>query len=182
MRKHLIHSVVISVALLVVSTPLFAQDDKGSRPSPPANAECKFASGKTIKVDYSSPRARGRKIFGGVVPYDKVWRTGANEATSFVTTADLTIGNVSVPAGNYTMYTLPSEHGWKLIINKQTGQWGTVYDEKQDLARIDMESKSLSSPVANFTIAFDQTGGGDTCRIHLDWEKTSESAEIKEKR
>jgi len=184
MPKQLTSSALIMFVLLALSTFGSAQQeqqDKSKRPSPPASAQCKFADGKTINVDYSSPRARGRKIIGGVVPYDKVWRTGANEATSFVTTADLTIGNVNVPAGNYTIYTLPSEQTWRLIINKQTGQWGTVYDEKQDLARVDMESKTLSSPVENFTIAFDHTSG-DSCRMQLDWEKTREWVEIKEKR
>ena len=82
---------------------------------------------------------RDRKIFGGLVPYGQVWRTGANSATSLKTDVDLTIGGAPVPAGSYTLYTIPTETGWKLIINKQTGQWGTDYDEKQDLARVDMK-------------------------------------------
>ena len=82
---------------------------------------------------------RGRKIFGGLVPYDQVWRTGANAATSLKTDVDLTIGGANVPAGSYTLYTLPGMNSWKLIINKQTGQWGTEYSEGQDLARVDMK-------------------------------------------
>ncbi len=158
-----------------------AQPEKSNRPSPPATAECKFSDGKSIHVDYSSPRAKGRKIFGGVVPLGKVWRTGANEATSFKTDADLTAAKVNVPAGSYTLFSLPAEDSWKLIVNKQTGQWGTVYDEKQDLARIEMKKQSLPSPVENFTIAFDRTAP-DTCRMRLEWETTRATLDFKEEK
>jgi Protein of unknown function (DUF2911) len=172
-------AVLALLASCFAARPAQGQQDKSKRPSPPANADCKFADGKAIHVDYSSPRAKGRKLFGGVVPYDKVWRTGANEATSFKTDADLIVNKVNVPAGSYTLYTLPGESDWKLIINKQTGQWGTVYDEKQDLARIEMKKQSLSSPVENFTIAFDQAAN-DTCRMRLEWGTTRAAADLKE--
>jgi hypothetical protein len=83
-----------------------AQKDKGQRPSPPAQAQCELPDGKTITIDYSSPRAKGRKIFGGLVPYSEIWRTGANEATTFVSTANLSAGNLTVPAGSYTIFTI----------------------------------------------------------------------------
>jgi hypothetical protein len=173
---------LLCLALVVGAAGLaMAQQDKSKRPSPPASADCKFADGKTIHVDYSSPRAKGRKIFGGVVPYGKPWRTGANEATSFKTDTDLVANKVNVPAGSYTIFSLPTENGWKLIINKQTGQWGTVYDEKQDLARIDMKKQSLPSPAENFTIAFDQVAP-DTCRMRLEWETTRGSLDFKEEK
>jgi hypothetical protein len=165
--------------LMIVPAALLAQQDKSKRASPPATADCKFADGKTIHVDYSSPRARGRKIMGNLIPYDKVWRTGANEATSFKTDADLVANKVNVPAGNYTLYSLASPSDWKLIINKQTGQWGTVYDEKQDLARIEMKKQTASSPVENFTIAFDQVAP-DTCRMRLEWDTARGSLDFKE--
>src|SRR5579872_474196 len=82
--------------------------DKSKRPSPPAQAQCKFSDGKTITVDYSSPRAKGRKIYGGLVPYGKVDRTGANEATTFVTDANLKVGGKDAPAGSYTIFTIPN--------------------------------------------------------------------------
>ena len=107
--------------------------------SPPGEASVKFDDGKTVTIQYSRPSMRGRKIFGGLVPYDQVWRTGANAATSLKTDVDLTIGGANVPAGSYTLYTLPGMNSWKLIINKQTGQWGTEYSEGQDLARVDMK-------------------------------------------
>ena len=134
-----------------------------------------------ITVDYSSPTVKGRKIWGGVVPYDQVWRTGANEATSLKTDTDLDIGGTTVPAGSYTLYTLPSASSWKLIINKQTGQWGTVYQQDQDLARVEMNVTSLSQPVEQFTISFDKKGG-DAAQLNLQWEKTQASVEVKEKK
>jgi len=101
----------------------YAQDDKSKRPSPPAQAQCEFSDGKTITVDYSSPRVRGRKIFDELVPYGKVWRTGANEATTFVTNENLiTVKGTSIPPGSYTIFTVPNSDTWTLIINKHTGQ------------------------------------------------------------
>jgi hypothetical protein len=105
-----------------------------------------------IMIDYGQPHARGRPIVGNVVPMDAVWRTGANEATSLVTDADLTIGDVAVPKGSYTLYTLPSRNGWKLIINKNTGQWGTDYLPEHDLARVDLRARQLRDPLDSFSI------------------------------
>src|SRR5215813_10247021 len=102
--------------VLALSIAAAAQGGDKPRPSPAASAECKFSDGKSVKVDYSSPRAKGRKIFGGVVPYDQVWRTGANEATTFVTNTALSVGDKAVPAGNYTMFTVPSADKWTLVI------------------------------------------------------------------
>ncbi len=105
-----------------------------------------------IIVDYGQPHARGRTILGNVVPFDAPWRTGANEATSLVTDVDLVVGGVVVPRGSYTLYTLPSRSGWKLIINKNTGQWGTEYRPEQDLARVDLRVRQLREPIDAFSI------------------------------
>ncbi len=157
-----------------------AQQDKSKRPSPPAKAECKLPGGKTVTIDYSSPRANGRKIYGELVPYGKVWRAGANEATTFVTDADLKIGGTSVPAGSYTIFTVPNADKWQLVISKKTGEWGTAYPgPSEDLARIDMKVSKLPSPVENFTIAFYQSANG--CTLHIDWETTRASADIAKK-
>src|SRR2546425_1052078 len=86
-----------------------AQGDKASRPSPAAKASCALADGKTITMDYSSPRVKGRKIYGGLVPYGQVWRAGANDATTFVTTADVMVGGTHVPAGSYTVFAIPNQ-------------------------------------------------------------------------
>src|SRR4030088_1850215 len=92
------------------------------KPSPPATASCDLGGGKTIKTDYSSPRMKGRKIYGDLVPYGKGCRTGANEATTFVTSADVKVGGKDVPACSYTLFTIPNADKWTLIISKQTGE------------------------------------------------------------
>src|ERR1700693_2135142 len=97
---------------------------KAQLASPTARAACKFADGKTITVNYSSPRMRGRKIFGDLVPFGEVWRVGADDATSFVPNVDVIVGGKSVPAGKYTLFTLPTPTKWTLILSKQTGEWG----------------------------------------------------------
>ena len=154
-----------------------AQGDKASRPSPAAKASCALADGKTITMDYSSPRAKGRKIYGGLVPYGQVWRAGANDATTFVTTADVMVGGTHVPVGSYTIFAIPNQDKWTLIISKKTGEWGTDYPgPSEDLARIDMKASALPSAVENFTIAFDKTAGG--CTLRMDWETTRASVEI----
>jgi hypothetical protein len=114
---------------------------------------------------------KGRKIMGELVPYGKVWRTGANEATTLTTEGDIDIGGAKVPAGTYTLYTLPSEGTWKLIINKQTGQWGTVYNQDQDLARVDMTKEEIVVPVEQFVIALDQDNN-NSADLSMEWEKT----------
>jgi hypothetical protein len=177
MRKPVVIASVWIATLALASVTVLAQQDKGARPSPPAKAECKLSNGKTVTVDYSSPRAKGRKIFGGLVPYGKVWRAGANEATSFVTTGDINVGGKAVPAGKYTMFAIPAEDKWTLVISKKTGEWGTAYPgPENDLARIDMKASKTSAPVENFTIAFDQSGNG--CTMRLEWENTQASVEV----
>jgi Protein of unknown function (DUF2911) len=175
MRKSILvcTGLIVSVA---IGTAL-AQQDKSKRPSPPAKAECKLAGGKSVVIDYSSPRAKGRKIFGDLVPYGQVWRAGANESTTFVTDTDLSVGGTPVPAGNYTIFAIPNADKWTLVISKKTGEWGTAYPGPgEDLARIDMKASKLSSPLENFTIGFEQSGA--TCTLHMDWETTRASIDI----
>lgn len=125
--------------------------------------------GAQVSVVYSRPSKRGRTILGGVVPYDRVWRTGANAATVLTTSADLTVGGARVPRGSYTLWTLPSASGWKLIINRQTGQWGTEYDESQDLARVDLAATPAAQPVEQFTVAV-EASGGRAGRLRMFWD------------
>ena len=170
----------IAVIALIGTTVAAGQQDPSQRPSPAAQAQCKFSDGKTITVDYSSPRAKGRKIFGGLVPYGEVWRTGANDATTFVTTAGLSVEGKDVPAGKYTIFTLPTAEKWTLIINKKTGEWGIPYKyESDELARVPMSASKTSGPVENFTISFDQSGGG--CTLQMSWENTQASVKFTEK-
>jgi len=166
----------VAGAALMIGQSALAQ---GSRPSPPEKAACKFSDGKGITVDYSSPRMKGRKIYGDLVPFGQEWRTGANEATTFVVGTNVKVGGKDVPAGNYTLYTLPTAADWKLIVSNKTGQWGIPYPgAAQDFARIPMKVSKLPSPVENFTISFKQAGS--TCTMNIDWEATRASIEIKE--
>ncbi len=178
MQKSRAYFVALMIAIVAVG--LAAQEKKPPL-SPPGTASVKFDNGKTITIDYSRPSMRGRKIFGGLVPYGQIWRTGANAATILKTDVDLMIGGASVPAGSYTLYTIPNESGWKLIINKQTGQWGTAYDEKQDLARVDMKVSSHASATEEFTISFDKTGAS-AATLKLDWANTTASVDVSEKK
>jgi hypothetical protein len=169
---------VFVFALCLISS---AQQEKSKRPSPPAQAQCKFSDGKTITVDYSSPRMKGRKIFGELVPYGQVWRTGANEATTFVTTAPVSAGGRDIPAGSYTIFTVPEQNKWTLIVSKHTGEWGIPYKyESEEIARIPMSASQTPGPVENFTVSFDQ--GGGTCTMKLSWEQTQASVEFSEKK
>ena len=156
--------------------------DKAKRPSPPASAECKLSDGQTVKIDYSSPRAKGRKIFGtaaekALVPYGEIWRTGANEATTFVTDANVMVGGKAVPAGSYTIFTVPKADAWWLVVSKKTGEWGTDYPgEKEDLVRLPMSVSKTSGPVENFLISFDQ--GSGKCKLSMEWENTRATVEV----
>jgi len=129
-----------------------------------------------VRIAYHRPARRGRVIFGSVVPYGRVWRTGANQATAFTTDRDLMIGGVRVPAGSYTMWTIPGEQGWQLILNKQTGQWGTVYNAEQDLVHIPMTVETLPEPVDRFTIAVEPMARPmeqpASSRLTLEWDRT----------
>lgn len=150
--------------------------------SPRGTAELTL-NGKKISVDYGRPSMHGRKIMGGLVPYDEIWRTGANKATHLTTEADLMMGNVAVPKGTYSLYTLPSATGWKLIVNKQTGQWGTPYKseyEKTELGRLPMTVEALSAPVEQFTISLEASSDGGT--LKLEWEQTRAAIKFTEKK
>jgi hypothetical protein len=127
-----------------------------------------------ISVNYGRPSMRGRKIMGGLVPWNEIWRTGANQATHLKTSFDMTFGGIPVTRGSYTLWTLPSPGGWKVILNKQTGQWGTVYDPSQDLARFDATVEPIPATVDTFTIVL--RGTGKTSGVmKLLWENTSVS-------
>jgi hypothetical protein len=124
-----------------------------------------------ISVDYGRPSMRGRTILGGLVPWNKVWRTGANQATHFRTNFDMVLGGAPIVRGTYTLWTIPSPSGWKIIVNRQTGQWGTQYNPGMDLARIDAKAEQLVSPVDTFTVSLQATGKTSGI-LSLAWEKT----------
>jgi len=131
-------------------------------------------AGATIGVDYGTPSKRGREIWGALVPFGAVWRTGANRATGFTTDRDLVLGSgshtLTVPAGSYTLFSIPAADGGVLIVNRQTGQAGTAYDAAQDLGRVPLEARPLPDPVEVFAIAVTETESGGALR--LQWDRT----------
>jgi len=176
----LVLAATISLSAPAISAQAMQMEDKPGQPllSPAAKAETTLA-GKSIVIHYNTPSMRGRIIMGAIVPYGQVWRTGANPATSFVTAGDLRIGALTVPAGSYTLYTLPAAPGtpWLLILNKQTGQWGTVYKPEMDLGRTPMHFDKLSAPQEVMSISFEKTTPGST-ELHVKWETTDEWVKI----
>ena len=127
-------------------------------------------NGANFVLDYGSPVRRGRDLFGGIVPYGERWRTGANRATHFKTSTDLRFGDLEVPAGEYTLFTIPEANGGTLIINKQTGQNGRNYDESRDLGRVPMQVRSQTENTENFTITVSDEDGSPT--LNLMWGNT----------
>jgi hypothetical protein len=173
-------TLVILSALVLNASLLFAQEKK-PRVSPHETVNATVGEAK-ITIVYGRPYTKDpksgekRKIWGGLVPYGKVWRMGADEATLLTTDKAISIGGTAIEAGTYSLYLLPAEEGAKLIVNKQTGQWGTKYDESQDLVRIDLKKQTLDAPVDQFAIAVEKTAADGV--LKLTWENTQYSAAI----
>jgi len=176
---------VLAVAA-VSATTLLAQEQKKkkARPSPPATVMADI-DGNQVKIAYSRPGAKDpksgeiRKIWGGLVPYGKVWRTGANEATLLTTTMPIVIGGYQLGAGTYSLFTVPQADGSaRLIINKKTGQWGIPYKEEEEkaneLARLDLKKTKTDANVDPFTMAVEKTGAGAGV-IKMAWENVQYS-------
>lgn len=162
-------SSLILLALLALASPAaHAQERKILSPR---DSVVLTMDAQTIAVTYSRPSMRGRKVMGDLVPWDRVWRTGANQATHLRTTFDMLLGTMPVPRGTYTLWTIPSPDGWTVILNKQTGQWGTQYDDKQDLARFRVRPERLTATVDTFTIGL-AAGRGVSGWLSLSWERT----------
>ena len=178
---------VIATRVPSVDVPGFAaaHADRPLGQLSPADSVRAQIGGVRIAIDYGRPAMRGRTIFGGVVPWNQVWRTGANFATRFTTSADLVIGGQTIPKGSYTLWTLPSPKGWKLIVNREilapcggdacnlptrARLWGTDYAADSDLVRVDVPTESLPQAVEQFTIAVIPQGTSGV--VHMDWETT----------
>ncbi len=185
--------IALLTAAVLGSTALFAQEKKAkkARPSPPATVSADI-DGNEVKIAYSRPGAKNpksgevRKIWGGLVPYGQVWRTGANEATLLTVAKPIVIGGYSLAAGTYSLFTVPQADGSaKLIINKKTGQWGIPYkeaDEKaNELARIDLKKGKTDGNVDPFTMAVEKTGAGAGV-IKMAWEDTQYSVAFTNKK
>jgi hypothetical protein len=158
----------------LLATATLAQESmpaKEAALSPPAKATASLA-GQTITVTYNAPSLRGRHLGSKeIVPYGEVWRTGANPATTIVLPIDVTMGSLKVPAGTYTLFTLPTAKDWTLIVSKKTGEWGIPYPEGSDLGRTPMQKKTMASPQEVMSISFENTSGKKT-ELHVKWETT----------
>ena len=124
-------------------------------------------------VDYGRPLARGRTLLGAVIPFDYVWRTGANAATQFTTSASVTLGTIALPRGTYTLWTFPSPDGWKLVVNSETGQWGTEHKPAKDLFTVPMSVSTTPAVVERFTIRVEPNAEGGV--LHMEWDTTRAS-------
>ncbi len=163
---------VSALNLAGLAADFAARDARGEGigvPSPGAMVETTIG-GASLTVEYSRPAKRGREIWGGLVPYGEVWRTGANAATAFTTDRDLEIGGAEVPAGSYTLFSIFTSESAQLIINRQTGQWGTMYDESQDLVRVNLTPETLAESAERFTISIEPSGDGAV--LLLIWDTT----------
>ena len=175
MRKALFWIVGIIAVLVLVVTVLFnVMRSQTKKHSPEARVE--FAQGSTeVSVFYNRPGKKGRDIFGGLIPYGEVWRTGANEASTFTTTKDVQVGGKPLPAGEYTLWTIPERDSWTVIFNKKHYPWGVSLDGKAardpafDALQVQVPVETLATPVELFTIAFEENG---QLRMVLAWDKT----------
>ena len=170
---------LLTTATLLLSSMLFAQGDKSKRPSPPATATGTI-DGATITIDYSSPGVKGRKIWGELVPYDKVWRTGANEATIFQTDKDIKVEGKTLKAGKYSLYTIPGKDDWVFIFNSQTGQWGikdeagtTTEDPAKDVLRVTVKSEKSETFNEKMKFVVGENG------FALEWENLKVPVSVK---
>jgi hypothetical protein len=158
-------------ALVLTASGLLAQ-------ASPRKTATATLGGKNVSIDYGAPSVKGRKIMGDLVPFGEVWRLGANKATHLTTETDLTIGKLAVPAGTYTLFVLPAADGWKLIVNKKTGQWGIPYKaeyEATEVGRVDMKVAKTKALVEQMSIAIE---GG---LLKIEWENTQASVALRAK-
>jgi len=180
------HPILLAAVLAAVPpslTPAIAapqtQEPKLEFPQASPAASFKQRVGLTdVEVEYSRPGVKGRKIFGGLVPYGEVWRTGANSATKITFSTDVKLEGSAVPAGSYALFTIPGEGEWTVILNKVTGQWGAyAYDQKNDLVRVKAKAAALPESVETMTLSVDDVRGG-TAKLAMTWDKTRVSVGI----
>ena len=178
MKKSIISKLLlVSIALLITSL-IWAQQDKSKRPSPPATATG-TVNGATLTINYSSPAVKGRKIWGGLVPYDKVWRAGANEATIFETSKNITVEGKALPAGKYSLYAIPGQKEWVIIFNSKTGQWGINEDGSttevpaNDVLRVTVKPQKSAAFNERMKFVVDKNG------FALEWENLKVPVSVK---
>jgi len=177
-KKILSRGILMMLVCLLMTSFVWAQGDKSKRPSPPATATGKIM-GATITINYSSPAVKGRKIWGDLVPYDKVWRAGANEATLFETDKNIMVEGKSLPAGKYSLYAIPGKTEWVIILNLQTGQWGikmdgsATEDPAKDVIRVTVKPVKSSSFNERLKYEVDKKG------FALEWENLKVPVSVK---
>ena len=175
MRRY-VYGTMVALMATALGITLSAQKTTTVHPgkggSPHVRSEW-TVDGAAISIEYGRPSLKGRAVGKEVATYGKPWRTGADEATTLKTDKPLKFGTLAVPAGTYTLYTLPGETEWQLIVSKKTGQWGVPYPEGQDLGRVPMKVGKTSAPVEQLTIAVDDTSAGGT--LQVEWGSTSAS-------
>lgn len=159
---------------LLSSIASCAQQDKSQRPSPPDSVTQTTNNGLVITINYSQPGIKGRTIGKEIAPYGKVWRTGANEATTFEISKNAKIEGQSLPAGKYSLYTIPGEDEWTIILNKTWKQWGTVYKMEEDVLRVKVKPGKAKSFYEKMTFAIDKTG-----KVSLMWGDTQVDFDVK---
>jgi hypothetical protein len=169
----LLRSLAIAACCTLLATASLAQ----APASPPATAETTVNS-KSVTIHYNSPRLKGRTIGSDIAPYGEVWRTGANPATTLITATNLKIGTLDVPAGTYTLFTLPSASQWIFIVSKKTGEWGIPYPEGNDLGRTPMTGKTAPASQEDMSISFENTKGSST-ELHVKWGTTDQYVTVK---
>lgn len=172
--KTMIKSIALLFTAITISVSAFAQDAAQPKPSPAAVATGKV-KGATITINYSSPAVKGRKIWGGLEAWDKVWRAGANEATTFETDKDLNVEGKTLPAGKYSFFLIPKESGtWTAVFNKEPKQWGAYkYEEAKDQLRVDVKTKALKATQERLVYKITKSG------FSLEWDKISVPVSIK---
>jgi len=166
-----------ATAQTMSTTKVTQEKDKKGKAMLSPRMETTAKVGKAmITISYGAPSIKGRDL-AKLVPMGDIWRAGANEATSFITTSDLTVGKLKVPAGSYTLFIMPTEAGWMLAINKQTGQWGLTYDASKDLGRVLLKSAKLPSSQEVMSITVENIKGS-MGYLHLKWGTTDASTMI----
>jgi hypothetical protein len=171
MKKLFLLTLIIG---LINGLTVSAQQDKTKRVSPPAKLSVTTKTGVTISIDYSRPGIKGRTLGKEIAPYGKVWRTGANEATVFEINHDAKVDGHPLPAGKYSLYTIPGDKEWTIIFNKDWKQWGTVYKEESDVLRINV--KAASAPSFTELLTFNIAENGNVAII---WGNSKVSFKVK---
>jgi len=169
---------ILSVLLLVNVSSCIAQGALEPRPSPMASIAMRYKD-SYVKITYSQPQKHGREVFGKLVPYGKVWRTGANEATEITTTKNIQINGTLLKAGTYSLFTIPDKDKWTIILNSDVGLWGAYnYNVKQDIMRFDVPAQTVADVVFEpLTLQFDQRN--DVASLLIMWDKTKVSIPVK---